>query len=148
MLAHELQHTMQFRARHYEHMKGFGKLDGPSGFEINKKYPISEVDCEHAAARAVRALEDHRFDIEHEIEAITESVKWQEEAKRARQIERRGPESKRTEIEELLGKWQRKAKLAATKIKKLKTRLRYYDKKISMEAGEKMRIAAEPPDGQ
>jgi len=117
--AHEFNHLSQFerQARTYRHVK------------------LSEVECEHAAKQAV---EEFRADIEKHVACMDDRVKRaadRYEKTREKRREAKSPQGKLARLEEILKRWQRKEKLAKTKIRGIKRRMKYYQRRIDASRG-------------
>lgn len=108
--AHELTHAMQFETRS----------------------PRSEIEAERAALRAVE-----RFRAEREtlgLGALEEGERAAADARAAARAEKRGPAAKRAKVAADMKRWEAKAKLAETRLAKLRRRLRDLDRRAATAA--------------
>ncbi len=89
----------------------------------------------HAWNRGVQVVEASRtLEAQSVLRKRGEEIVAAGLAKIEKREAKKTPESKRAHLEGLMMKWFKKAKLAQTKIRKLKTRIRYYEKKESLAA--------------
>jgi hypothetical protein len=89
-----------------------------------------EVYCEN---RATEVLEYYRTqEAKDWLAARTEEIKASAIARQAKIAARKSPERRIEAKRELLAKWERKAKLAKTKIFKLKSSIRRYEKRMDV----------------
>lgn len=105
--AHELAHAAQFETRR----------------------PRSEIEAEHAALRAVERFRAERASLG--LDALAERERAGEEARRAARAENRSPEARRRKIEEGILRWERRARSAQARLKKLQRRLRDHDRRAA-----------------
>jgi hypothetical protein len=105
--AHELAHAMQFETGS----------------------PRSEIEAEHAALRAVERFRAERASLG--LDALAERERAEEEARRAERADKRSPEARRRKIEEDILRWERKARGAQVRLKKLQRRLRDHDRRAA-----------------
>lgn len=116
IIAHEMEHT----------------TDG------NRKMRRSRQEI-HAWNRSVEVVEASRTpEGQKFIEERISFYRARQLAVLTKQETKKSPQSKQEQCEKLLLKWQRKMKLAQTKIRKLKTRIKYFEKRsAACEAAQK-----------
>lgn len=93
-----------------------------------------EVYCEKRAAEVLAAFQtpEGRYEARRiEAEMIDASIQCAVKQKQQRAVVN-SPDSKIAHLAALQAKWMRKAKLAATKIRKLKTRIKYWERKATL----------------
>lgn len=131
--AHEFTHLAQFEGRRQR----IAALHQRGEFEAAKtiraeRHSTRELQCEIAAVRALEAFRAARAEVDAEIAAAVAAEVGRAEARRARGAAARSPEAKLKAIRGLQVKWERKLKMARTKLRKLAMRARYYEKRAAI----------------
>ena len=86
----------------------------------------------HAWNRSVEVVEASRTpEGQAIIAAFTEEIRQRSDRQEKTVEFKKSPQAKAARVDKLLTKWQRKLKLAQTKIRKLRTRQKYFEKKIA-----------------
>jgi hypothetical protein len=122
--AHEFVHRMQYLA---SRMQSSG-LDLP---HPGKKVRYSEIDADRSALRTLERFRAERPAMGLELLEARERV----EAEKAQRLTlASAPEAKRAKVEKAIKRWERKAKLAETYLKKLRRRLRALERSAAVSA--------------
>lgn len=116
--AHEFGHLEQFQRSR----------------RLMKHIPVSEIECEQEAKRAVEAF---RKDIETHNQKMAELIEKDKGKVANKQMKRAAAKSasgKLAKLEDNKKRWMRKLKLAQTKLKMINRKMKYYQKKESESA--------------